>query len=119
MPQSDVERIREEITTALEEEGGWNKPALARLWLLDSLLREIGRAYGLGLGEHFSCLLGFVFSNLQIQWSRAVCPLKKGFFLMGLLFRLDGPSVSSAVQLTRIHWSFRIPTPSILSGLPS
>ena len=58
MPQSDIQRIRKEITTALEEEGGWNKPALARLWLLDSLLREVGRVYGLGLSEYFgqSCL---------------------------------------------------------------
>lgn len=54
LPQSDIEKIREEITTALEEEGGWNKPALARFWLLDSLLREIARVYGLGLGEPFS-----------------------------------------------------------------
>jgi len=53
MPQSDIQRIREEITTALEEEGGWNKPALARLWLLDSLLREVARVYGLGLSEYF------------------------------------------------------------------
>jgi len=53
MPQSDIQRIREEIATALEEEGGWNKPALARLWLLDSLLREVGRVYGLGLSEYF------------------------------------------------------------------
>ena len=54
MPQSDIEKIREEITTALEEEGGWNKPALARFRLLDSLLREIARFYALGLSESFS-----------------------------------------------------------------
>jgi hypothetical protein len=51
MPESDIKQIREEITTVLEEEGGWNKPALARFRLLDSLLREVARAYGLGLGE--------------------------------------------------------------------
>ena len=54
MPHSDVEKIREEIITALEEEGGWNKPALARFWLLDSLLREVARFYALGLSESFS-----------------------------------------------------------------
>jgi len=53
MAQSDVEKIREEITTALEEEGGWSKPALARFWLIDSLLREIARVHGLGLSESF------------------------------------------------------------------
>jgi hypothetical protein len=51
MPQSDIKKIRDEITTVLEEEGGWSKAALARLWLLDSLLREVARVYGLGLGE--------------------------------------------------------------------
>jgi hypothetical protein len=53
MSQSDIKRIREEITTVLEEEGGWNKPALGRFWLLDSLLREVGRVYGLGPRESF------------------------------------------------------------------
>jgi hypothetical protein len=51
MPESDIERIREEITTVIEKEGGWNKPALARFRLLDSLLREVARVYGLGLSE--------------------------------------------------------------------
>ena len=54
MPRSDIEKIREEITAALEDEGGWNKPALARFWLLDSLLREVARFYALGLSESFS-----------------------------------------------------------------
>jgi hypothetical protein len=51
MSQSDIKQIRDEITTVLEEEGGWSKPALGRLWLLDSLLREVARVYGLGLSE--------------------------------------------------------------------
>jgi len=51
MPQSDIRQLRDEITTVLDQEGGWSKTALARLWLLDSLLREVARVYGLGLSE--------------------------------------------------------------------
>jgi cytochrome P450 len=47
LPPSDLNSIRAEITHALEVEGGWNKPALARFHKIDSVLREVGRLYGL------------------------------------------------------------------------
>ena len=47
LPPSDLSSIRAEITHALEVEGGWNKPALARFHKIDSVLREVGRLYGL------------------------------------------------------------------------
>ena len=43
---SDLDTIRAEITHALEVEGGWNKPALARFYKIDSMLREVGRHLG-------------------------------------------------------------------------
>jgi len=48
---SDLDAIRAEITHALEVEGGWNKPALARFHKIDSLLREVARVHGLGCGK--------------------------------------------------------------------
>ncbi|KAJ8516848.1 hypothetical protein ONZ45_g5889 [Pleurotus djamor] len=47
MSEDDRESIRREVRQALEEEGGWNKAALQRFRKLDSLLREVGRMYGL------------------------------------------------------------------------
>jgi hypothetical protein len=48
---SDLDTIRAEIIHALEVEGGWNKPALARFHKIDSLLREVARVHGLGCGK--------------------------------------------------------------------
>ncbi|KAJ8514665.1 hypothetical protein ONZ45_g7831 [Pleurotus djamor] len=47
MSADDLEGIRSEIKLALEEEGEWNKDALQRFRKLDSVLREIGRMYGI------------------------------------------------------------------------
>jgi len=46
LPSSDIDSIRAEVTHALEEEGGWTKAALARFHKIDSLLKEVGRMYG-------------------------------------------------------------------------
>jgi hypothetical protein len=47
LPPSNLDTIRAEITHALEVEGGWNKHALARFHKIDSVLKEVGRMYGL------------------------------------------------------------------------
>ncbi|KAL0955893.1 hypothetical protein HGRIS_002090 [Hohenbuehelia grisea] len=49
MRKEDLNSIREEVIQALDEEGGWNKASLARFRKLDSILREVGRVYGLAL----------------------------------------------------------------------
>ncbi|KAJ8516847.1 hypothetical protein ONZ45_g5887 [Pleurotus djamor] len=54
MSGDDLESIRREIRQALEEENGWNKASLQRFMKLDSILREVGRVYGLmqlGMGR--------------------------------------------------------------------
>jgi hypothetical protein len=43
LPQSQRDEIRAEIQQALDEEGGWNKAALAQCRKLDSVLKETGR----------------------------------------------------------------------------
>jgi len=48
LPASDIDSIRAEVEESLQLAGGWNKVALAGFRKLDSLLREVGRFYGLG-----------------------------------------------------------------------
>ncbi|TFK75442.1 cytochrome P450 [Pluteus cervinus] len=47
LPTSQVDEIREEVIAALDSEGGWTKNALLKFRKIDSLLREVGRVYGL------------------------------------------------------------------------
>lgn len=47
-----LQPLREEIETLLKEEGGWTKNALAKMWKLDSFLRESQRHNGVNLSEH-------------------------------------------------------------------
>ncbi|KAG6837715.1 hypothetical protein H0H93_003517 [Arthromyces matolae] len=47
LTKSELDCIREEILRALEAEGGWTKVALLNFKKLDSVLREVGRYYGL------------------------------------------------------------------------
>lgn len=43
--------LREEIETILKEEG-WTKSAMAKMWKLDSFLRESQRYNGIGLSTY-------------------------------------------------------------------
>ncbi|KAF8888638.1 cytochrome P450 [Infundibulicybe gibba] len=52
LPKADIEGIRAEIRYALESEGGeWNKAALQKCRQIDSMLKEVGRVYGLMFSE--------------------------------------------------------------------
>ncbi|KAJ6520279.1 cytochrome P450 [Mycena sanguinolenta] len=48
LSETELDTIRHEIIEALESEGGYNKASLAKMRILDSTLREVGRFYGLG-----------------------------------------------------------------------
>ncbi|KAF7337643.1 Ent-kaurene oxidase [Mycena sanguinolenta] len=48
LSESELDAIRHEIIEALESEGGYNKASLAKMRILDSTLREVGRVYSLG-----------------------------------------------------------------------
>ncbi|KAF7337635.1 Ent-kaurene oxidase [Mycena sanguinolenta] len=48
LSESELDAIRREIIEALESEGGYNKASLAKMRILDSTLREVGRFYALG-----------------------------------------------------------------------
>ncbi|KAF7337632.1 Ent-kaurene oxidase [Mycena sanguinolenta] len=49
LSESELDAIRHEIIEALESEGGYNKASLAKMRILDSTLREVGRFYALSL----------------------------------------------------------------------
>jgi cytochrome P450 len=49
MPQDQVDGIRTEVLEAVESADGWNKTSLAKFRKLDSLLKEVGRVYGLSM----------------------------------------------------------------------
>lgn len=51
MPQDQVDGIRTEVLEAVESADGWNKASLAKFRKLDSILKEVGRVYGLSLRE--------------------------------------------------------------------
>ncbi|KAJ6520276.1 cytochrome P450 [Mycena sanguinolenta] len=49
LSESELDAVRHEIIEALETEGGYSKASLAKMRILDSTLREVGRFYALGL----------------------------------------------------------------------
>ncbi|KAF7337628.1 Ent-kaurene oxidase [Mycena sanguinolenta] len=49
LSESELDTIRHEIIEALESEGGYSKASLAKMRILDSTLREVGRFYALGV----------------------------------------------------------------------
>ncbi|KAK7438623.1 hypothetical protein VKT23_017956 [Stygiomarasmius scandens] len=53
LPKADLDMIRDEITLAVQEEGGWTKKAILRFQTVDSALTEVGRVFGLAhVGSH-------------------------------------------------------------------
>ena len=47
LSETELDIIRHEIIEALASEGGYNKASLAKMRILDSTLREVGRFYSL------------------------------------------------------------------------
>jgi hypothetical protein len=62
MPANQVEEIRAEIVAAIDSEGGvTNKAAVGKFYLLDSLLKEIGRFHSL--------FAGVFYLMISLNWS--------------------------------------------------
>ncbi len=72
--------LREEIEAAIEAEG-WTMPSLARMWKLDSLLRESERCNGVTLGEP---LLPFPSLPSGLYWMFESAMLTQAYHLLGM-----------------------------------
>jgi len=87
LPQENIESMRQEITEALQSEGGWNKGALDKFHKVDSALREVGRYYG---------LVHFTLSRVSME----CCDLGDGIYVP--------PNARVSVDIKAIHFNPRV-----------